>query len=196
MTEEKTLDIYEFLDGRAYPKDTVKVYLDEQSGYEANRLQDKYNELEKSKRYTHDDKVPAIDKELASLQKQLDKLADAMRASALKVHMQGLPTHIIQSASEKVEADNAKIEDDDDKKSEAIELASLMIKSIETPDGKVDDRKFDYDGVEKLFGRIPPKGVEQILMCVNHLMLSSFSFDNVTDAGFLVKSSPGPNTAM
>lgn len=90
VTEEspnpKTFDLLAALAGRSYPKETIKVFFDEQAMYAYGQAQDMLD---------HDPRNE-------ELKKAIDTMLEDLKEMTYLVTVQGIPTHVMDSISESV----------------------------------------------------------------------------------------------
>lgn len=175
-------DITEFAKGRAYPEDSVTAYLDVQSAYELDKLNQKMRS--------------ADDKALPELEKQANELAAKVMESKLIFHMRG----VSQAHIEKISADcDAKHPTKTDAFGQTVnspewlrEWTAALIASnllrIENANGEIDEREFTAEDVVQLRHHLPKEVWDLLVEKMQQLTLAGAYFKGLTDAGFLPKS--------
>lgn len=175
-------DITEFAKGRAYPEDSVTAYLDVQSAYELNKL----NEQMRS----------ATAEELTKLEKQAQELADKVVQSKVVFHMRGVnQAHIekITAACDekhptKTDAFGQTINSPDWIREWTAALIASNLLRIENANGEMDEREFTTDDVITLRHHLPKEVWDLLVEKMQQLTLAGAYFQGLTDAGFLPKS--------
>jgi hypothetical protein len=175
-------DITEFAKGRAYPEDSVTAYLDVQSAYELNKL----NEEMRS----------ADPKTLAKLEKQAQELASKVMESKVVFHMRGINQAQIEKLT--IDCDN-KYPTNTDAFGQTVNsqewirewtaglIASNLVR-IENAKGEMDEREFTIDDVVTLRHHLPKEVWDLLVDKMQQLTLAGAYFQGLTDAGFLPKS--------
>jgi hypothetical protein len=175
-------DITEFAKGRAYPEDSVTAYLDVQSAYELNKL----NEQMRS----------ATAEELTKLEKQAQELADKVVQSKVVFHMRGVNQAHIEKITVQCNEKYPNITDALGQTTNSPEwlrewtaalIASNLLK-IENANGEIDQREFTTDDVITLRHHLPKEVWDLLVEKMQQLTLAGAYFKGLTDAGFLPKS--------
>lgn len=175
-------DITEFAKGRAYPEDSVTAYLDVQSAYELNKLNEEMR--------------LADDSTLPEMEKRANELAAKVIESKLVFHMRG----VNQAYIEKISADcDAKHPTRIDAFGQAVNspewlrewtaalIASNLVR-IENAKGEMDERAFTPEDVVQLRHHLPKEVWDLLVEKMQQLTLAGAYFKGLTDAGFLPKS--------
>lgn len=166
-------DVLSFLEGTAYPTESVTVYTDARSATDllkANqrRLDGDINDSET------DEKLTA----------QIAELTEKVKKSALTFELRGLPPGLVQELYNIGEnADEATMLDAENK------LIAATIVSVSNIDGVRDARVWDEQAV-KAFRRYLKEGeFGKLVKGVVDVNFNAAVFDEATDAGFLGGSS-------
>lgn len=175
-------DITEFAKGRAYPEDSVTAYLDVQSAYELNKL----NEEMRS----------ADEKELASLEKQAKELAEKVMQSKVIFHMRGVNQAQIEKLTlacdekypTKTDAFGQTVNSPEWIREWTAGLIASNLVKIENASGEMDEREFTIDDVVTLRHHLPKEVWDLLVEKMQQLTLAGAYFQGLTDAGFLPKS--------
>jgi hypothetical protein len=175
-------DITEFAKGRAYPEDSVIAYLDVQSAYELDKL----NQQMRS----------ADDKTLPELEKRANELAAKVMDSKVVFHMRGVnQAHIEKISAEcdakhpaKTDAFGQTINSPEWLREWTAALVASNLLRIENAKGEMDERTFTSDDVVQLRLHLPKEVWDLLVEKMQQLTLASAYFKGLTDAGFLPKS--------
>lgn len=175
-------DITEFAKGRAYPEDSVTAYLDVQSAYELNKL----NEQMRS----------ATAEELTKLEKQAQELADKVVQSKVVFHMRGVNQAQIEKITiscdekypTKTDAFGQTINSPEWIREWTAALIASNLLKIENANGEMDEREFTTDDVITLRHHLPKEVWDLLVEKMQQLTLAGAYFKGLTDAGFLPKS--------
>lgn len=172
--EKGKFNLAKAVKGLSYPTDSVKVYLDIDSAYKLNSVNDlimQTGDLE----------------ELKPLEAQAKELADKVLASKVVFNMRGID-------QKQIEAIEASIKEDKETASDewwvayTCALIAANIVSVEDAEGNIDDHLFTYEDVVELRGTMPAEGWNKIMSTMQKLTLATGYFQGLTDAGFLQKS--------
>lgn len=175
-------DITEFAKGRAYPEDSVTAYLDVQSAYELNKLNDQMRS--------------ASAEELTKLEKQAQELAEKVMQSKVVFHMRGVNQAHIEKISAacdekyptKTDAFGQTINSPDWIREWTASLIASNLLKIENADGEMDEREFTTEDVITLRHHLPKEVWDLLVEKMQQLTLAGAYFQGLTDAGFLPKS--------
>lgn len=159
MPNAATFDVFATIIGSTYPEDTVTVYTDQKSAYEAHKL-----ELAIADE-TDDERVNELDA-------QRKELIKAVKDSALVVRMRGVPSPV-------QEAIETKHKDEEDKDAFTFDLVAAHILDITNAQGEVDSRAWDGELVKALLNGIPGENASRILNKVTELTLKARYFEEV-----------------
>jgi hypothetical protein len=180
-----TFDIAKFAKGIAYPEDTVTAYVDIESAYKLNVLNE---EMSKTKL--------ADPAEYEKLEAQAKELSDKILASKVVFHMRGVNQEVIESITEKADKKYPKkldplgqvIENEDWLKEWTCGLIASNIVKIENADGDTDDKHYETEDVLELRKHLPREVFDLLVAKMQQLTLAGAYFKGLTDAGFLPKS--------
>lgn len=167
-------NLAEVIKGRGYPEDSVDIYLDADSAYRLNKLNDELILL-------------TTEEETAPLEAEADELAKKILASKLTFHMRGLPQSIVEAIERKSKVNKAGQDEDIVMEYFSRIIASSIIKVVDA-EGNVDDHQFTHEEVSEMRGAFPAESWTALLSAVQKLTLASGYFQGLTDAGFLPKS--------
>ena len=180
-----TFDIAKFAKGIAYPEDTVTAYVDIESAYKLNVLNEEMSKIKLAD--------PA---EYEKLEAQAKKLSDKILASRVVFHMRGVNQEVIESITEKADKKYPKkldalgqvIENEDWLKEWTCGLIASNIVKIENADGDTDDKHYETEDVLELRKHLPREVFDLLVAKMQQLTLAGAYFKGLTDAGFLPKS--------
>lgn len=180
-----TFNIVDFAKGRGYPQDSVTAYLDLESAYELNKINQQINDA----KFGADDEVEA-------LQAKAKELSEKILASKIVFNMRGVNQETIESITEKCNKDfppkvNAFGQEEADRdwlKAWTCGLVAANLISIENAEGEVDERLFTADDVDEFRKHLPKEIWDLIEEKMQQLTLAGAYFKGLTDAGFLPKS--------
>jgi hypothetical protein len=180
-----TFDIAEFAKGIAYPEDTVTAYVDIESAYKLNVLNE---EMSKTKL--------ADPAEYEKLEAQAKELSERILKSKVTFHMRGVNQEVIESITEKADKKYPKkldplgqvIDNEDWLKEWTCGLIASNIVKIENADGDTDDKHYETEDVLELRKHLPREVFDLLVAKMQQLTLAGAYFKGLTDAGFLPKS--------
>jgi hypothetical protein len=180
-----TFDIAKFAKGIAYPEDTVTAYVDIESAYKLNVLNEEMSKIKLAD--------PA---EYEKLEAQAKELSDKILASKVVFHMRGVNQEVIESITEKADKKYPKkldalgqvIENEDWLKEWTCGLIASNIVKIENADGDTDDKHYETEDVLELRKHLPREVFDLLVAKMQQLTLAGAYFKGLTDAGFLPKS--------
>jgi hypothetical protein len=180
-----TFDIATFAKGIAYPEDTVTAYVDIESAYKLNVLNEEMSKIKLAD--------PA---EYEKLEAQAKELSDKILASKVVFHMRGVNQEVIESITEKADKKYPKkldalgqvIENEDWLKEWTCGLIASNIVKIENADGDTDDKHYETEDVLELRKHLPREVFDLLVAKMQQLTLAGAYFKGLTDAGFLPKS--------
>ena len=192
-----TFNILNVLEERAYPRENVIVYLDEQSAYEASQLQERIDELGKSKSL---DIQADIDVLIAERDKAIEKLESQKYVFTIVGISEGLRDDLMSEAAEKFPLEYNEIKNHltGEIKREEIEnkdrdrlftnlLWHSQIEKITSPDGSVQTDVTIKD-VEALRRQLPIAATGAITQSIERLRVSTAVFMMSVNEDFLAKS--------
>lgn len=200
-----TFNIVSVLQGRAYPKTEVVVYLDEAIAYEASLVQDKIDELDtKIGKGKMTEKQSSMRDELIN---QKEELADKMRASAYTVEISGISEgkreEIFAQAKKRypIEYENSSnmaevLLGGDNKRTEkeSPERDNLFtdllwqesIKKITDPEGNI-QTEFPYASIKEMRNSFPLSAIMNINQTIEKMRAAAALFVMETGEDFLAK---------
>ena len=182
---KNVFNITDFAKGRAYPQDTVTVYVDVDSAYELSKINEQIADagLDETEK-------------IASLEEKAKELADKIVKSRLIFHMRGVNQEIIENITKKcneVFPPQKNAYGQEESSTEWMQewtcsLVAANIVKIENADGEFDERVFSSKDVNEFRKYLPREVWELIVDKMQKLTLASAYFKGLTDAGFLPKS--------
>jgi hypothetical protein len=180
-----TFDIAKFAKGIAYPEDSVTAYLDIESAYKLNTINDEMARLKLAD--------PA---EYEKLEAQTKELSEKILASKVVFHMRGVNQEVIESITEKADKKFPKkldpmgqvIENEDWLKEWTCALIASNLVQIENAEGEIDEKHYETEDVLELRKHLPREIFDLLIAKMQQLTLAGAYFKGLTDAGFLPKS--------
>jgi hypothetical protein len=180
-----TFDIAKFAKGIAYPEDTVTAYLDIDSAYKLNLLNEQMSKLQSSDP-TQYEKLEAEAKELSS------KILE----SKVVFRMRGVSQEVIESVTDKADKKYPKkldplgqvMDNEDWLKEWTCGLIASNLIHIENSDGEIDDKHYETEDIIELRKHLPREVFDLLIAKMQQLTLAGAYFKGLTDAGFLPKS--------
>jgi hypothetical protein len=179
-----TFDIAKFAKGIAYPEDQVVAYVDVESAYKLNKLNEEMSNIK-----SDTTEYEALDKEAKELSTKILK-------SKITFYMRGVNQEVIESVTAKADKKFPKKLDAlgqvIDNEGWLIEwtcglIAANLVK-IENADGEVDDSVLSTEDVIDLRKNLPREVFDLLISKMQQLTLAGAYFKGLTDAGFLPKS--------
>jgi len=190
-----TFSIIDVLKERAYPKEDVNIYLDEQAAYEASMLNEKIEELKKSD--ADEEKIDAL---IASRDEVISKFEKSKYVFSITGISEGLRDDIQEQSLEKFpmqyeeeknpftgEVTKKEIEDKERDRYFTNLIWHESIAKIVDPSGSVQD-KISLDDVENLRQFLPIACIGAITQSIEKLRMSTAMFMLSVDEDFLAKS--------
>lgn len=180
-----TFDIAKFAKGIAYPEDTVTAYLDIESAYKLNKLNDEMSKLKLTDPAEYD-----------KLEAQTKELSTKILASRVVFHMRGVNQEVIESITDKCDKKYPKkldpmgqvMENEDWLKEWTCSLVASNLVQIENAEGDIDDKHYETEDVLDLRKNLPREIFDLLIAKMQQLTLAGAYFKGLTDAGFLPKS--------
>jgi hypothetical protein len=180
-----TFDIAKFAKGIAYPEDTVTAYLDIESAYKLNTINDEMSKLKLAD--------PA---KYENLEAQAKELSEKILASKVVFYMRGVNQEVIESITDKADKKYPKkldpmgqvMENEDWLKEWTCGLIASNLVQIENAEGEIDDKHYETDDVLELRKHLPREIFDLLIAKMQQLTLAGAYFKGLTDAGFLPKS--------
>ncbi len=178
-----TFDITAFAKGRAYPQDQVTAFLDLDSAYELEKLN---NEM----RLVTDPEL------LAPMEERANELADRVKASKVVFYMRGVNQATVEKITEYCNNGFEFTTDAFGNRQPSgrwilngtTALVASNIYKIENADGEMDEREFDLASTTELRHHLPTQVWDMLVDKMQKLTLATSYFEGLTDAGFLPKS--------
>jgi replicative DNA helicase len=163
-------DVLSFIEGTAYPTESVKVYTDVRSADELLKANAKRLEMDEA---TETQDYTEIDAKIADL-------TEKVRKSVIVFELRGMPPGIVQEIYNVSETT-----DDEAQRTAENKLIASTIVSVSNIDGAKDSRLWDEDAVEK-FRRFLKEGeFAKLVKGVVNVNFNAAVFDQAVDAGFL-----------
>lgn len=192
-----TFSIINVLKERAYPTEEVNVYLDEQSAYDAAKIQEKIEELSKSLEPEVQKEIDALIDERASIVSVLEKSRYVFSISGIS---EGRRDELQEKAIEKfpLEYEESKnpftgevVKTEKENKQRDREFTNLLwvesIKKIVNPSGDVQE-SVTFEDVVALRDLLPIAAIGSITQSIEKLRISTAIFMSTVDEDFLAKS--------
>lgn len=179
-----TFDIAKFAKGIAYPEDSVTAYLDIESAYKLNKINDDMSRMNSdSAEYT-------------KLEKEAKKLSNKILESRVIFHMRGVNQEVIEAITAKADKKYPKkldalgqvIDNDNWLLEWTCGLIAANLVKIENSEGEVDDKVLSTEDVIELRKNLPREVFDLLIAKMQQLTLAGAYFKGLTDAGFLPKS--------
>ena len=192
-----TFSILNVLQDRAYPREEVVVYLDEQSAYEASQLQERIDELSRLKSL---DIQVDIDVLIAKRDEAVAKLESNKYIFSIIGISEGLRDDLMTEAAEKFPLEylenknpltgEIKREEKENKDRDRLFTNLLwhsQIEKITSADNAIQD-KVTIDDVEALRRELPIAATGAITQSIERLRVSTAVFMMTVNEDFLAKS--------
>lgn len=167
--------------GRAFPEKTVDVYIDANSAFKLEAVNEELKELGSSN-----------PEQVAILEKLADDLVAEIMKSKLTFHMRGVGQGVVEDASNAADA-KFPTEDEDGNNPEwakyyiAYLIASNVYKVVDA-DGNEDTTTYTVDDMLELRSVMPIDSWGVLVETMQQLTLATSYFTAVSDAGFLQRS--------
>lgn len=177
----KVFNLVDAIKNRAYPTKDVTIYLDDDSAMRLVEINEQMNRTKEPE-------------DLEELQKEAEKLAEAVMDSALTFHLRGVGQDAIDAITKSLDAKYAIGKNDvgtnnpDWLRDYITTLVSMNIRSVTNADGAVDTTEFTFDRADELRKIIAPTEWAKLVGMMQKLTLAGGYFDQLTDSGFLQKS--------
>lgn len=192
-----TFSILNVLKERAYPKDEVNIFLDEQSAYDASRIQEKITELSKSADLQVQDEIDALiakrDELVALIENSkyvfhISGISEKARAEAYEKSVEKFPVEYEESKNPfSGEIVKKEIEDKDRDRFFTNILWTLSIEKIVAPDGSIQS-EISFEDVTSLREMLPLAAASIVNQSIDKLRTSTALFMISVDEDFLAKS--------
>ena len=190
-----TFSIVDVLKERAYPKEDVNIYLDEQAAYEASMMNEKIEELKKANA-----DIKKIDALVASRDEVISKFEKSKYVFSITGISEGLRDDIQEQSLEKFpmqyeeeknpftgEITKKEVEDKERDRYFTNLVWHESITKIVDPSGSVQE-KITLDDVENLRQFLPIACIGAITQSIDKLRMSTAMFMLSVDEDFLAKS--------
>lgn len=190
-----TFSIVDVLKERAYPKEDVNIYLDEQAAYEASMMNEKIEELKKS-----DADIKKIDALVESRDEVISKFEKSKYVFSITGISEGLRDDIQEQSLEKFpmqyeeeknpftgEVTKKEIEDKERDRYFTNLIWHESITKIVDPSGSIQE-KITLEDVESLRQFLPIACIGAITQSIEKLRMSTAMFMLSVDEDFLAKS--------
>lgn len=168
---DKNFDVFGFLEGRTFPEDTVKLYIDEESALEAYKLSEERDLLTDSAADKKRDK---------EIETRLKGLAEKVDGTALIAHLRGTHSGVI--------SDVMSGKGDKDSEETNNKLIALFLYKVVDPSGNEDERDYTAEDIVRLRRLLPAQSWVMINEATHKMIVASMAFDQMADAGFFPKS--------
>jgi hypothetical protein len=192
-----TFSILDVLEDRAYPRDEVTIYLNEQLAYDAAQIQESIDELSKSKSLEVQDEIDELIKKREEL---VEKLESEKYVFTIVGISEGLREDLMNEAAEDfpIEYDEHKNPLTGEKTREEKQnperdrlFTNLLwfnqIEKIENSNGDIQS-KITLKDVEALRRQLPIAGIGAITQSIEKLRVSTAVFMMTVNEDFLAKS--------
>ena len=189
-------NIVSVLQNRAYPKDDISIYVDEQTAYEASQIKQKIEELEKNADV-------AVKPEIEALEKKRDELVKKLEQSKYVFTISGISEGAREDA-QKTSEEKFPVEYDEDKNPFTGEVTkrekenadrdrfftnllwTRHITKIVAPNGD-EQNGLTYVEVEELRKVLPIAGIGAITQGIEKIRVATAMFMMSVDEDFLAK---------
>jgi hypothetical protein len=176
-----TFDIAKFAKGIAYPEDTVTAYLDLESAYKLNTI---------------NQEMSASPANYDELETQAKELSERILKSKVTFYMRGVNQEVIESITDKADKKFPKkldalgqvIDNEDWLVEWTCGLIASNLVQIENADGEIDDKHQETEDIIQLRKHLPREVFDLLIAKMQQLTLAGAYFKGLTDAGFLPKS--------
>lgn len=192
-----TFNILNVLKERAYPKDDIHVYLDEDSAYKASVINEKIEELSTSE---DPESQVEIEKLIDERDALIKKIADSKYVFTMVGISEGTRDDLVNKAKEKfpieykhetnvLTTETSKEEIESPERDEYFTelLWEAHIEKITAPDGSVQDN-IAFEDIHGLRRSLPIAAISNISTSMEKLRLATTVFMLTVDEDFLAKS--------
>lgn len=170
----ETFDVLSFIEGTAYPTETVTIYTDALSADALLKVDRARKEAEKAQL------AEEATLNTEDFDSQIADLTEKVKASALTFSLRGLPPGLVQE----IYSVDENAEEEVIRSAENKLIASTIV-SVTNAKGATDSRLWDEEAVEK-FRRFLKEGeFAKVVRAVVNVNFNAAVFDQATDAGFL-----------
>ena len=179
-----TFDIAKFAKGIAYPEDQVVAYVDVESAYKLNKLNEDMS------------KIKSDTTEYEALDKEAKELSTKILKSKIIFYMRGVNQEVIESVTAKADKKFPKkldplgqvIDNDGWLIEWTCGLIAANLVKIENANGEIDESVLSTEDVIDLRKNLPREVFDLLIAKMQQLTLAGAYFKGLTDAGFLPKS--------
>lgn len=191
----ENFDIFEVLDGGAYPKDAITVYLDEAAGYELRALQ---AEAESFTEEPDQETIQRINDSLVRLRDRIDKSARTFYLTGvdndlIKAVWPAAEEHFESRKVNRKRADQSIIRElPQSAQADFMTYVSLVTMALHV-EKVVDDSSGrelvapGADGLEKFFSKAPAYAIREVSQAIERLQVDARDFERGLDDGFFPK---------
>jgi hypothetical protein len=174
-TAKGTFSVLDVAKGRGYPQDTVDIYMDHASAYEAHKIELLIAET------TDDDVVQMLDDQRRALKDDVIK-------SRLTFHMRGINSGTIsglqkEAAAKFPESDNPGFREWRNEWVNDSYMAAHIVKVVDAA-GNEDGHKWTSEEVRDLRGYLPAESFLKLQEKQNELTFAAMYFDETVNADF------------
>lgn len=178
----KKFNLIDAVQGKAYPEDSVRIFLDEEAAYELTQVNAQLEELSRIK----DRDESTI--ELYNVTEALaQELKDRLIASSLKFTLRGRGHKVYDEIADRTAREFADVEDDSERGVvENIRIIAASTVSVENGEGAIDgDREFTEEDITPVYELASPGEWKRLLDLMMALAFANTYFDKAVRAGFL-----------
>ena len=190
-------NILNVLKERAYPKEEISIYLDEQAAYDASVLGEKIDELSKSSDIAHQKKIDELIAQRDVLIKRIEEskyiffitgLSEGMRSDIQEQSLEKFPLEYEENKNPFTgEMTKKEIENKERDRYFTLLLWHSSIQKIVAPDDSVQEN-VTMEDVTQLRDLLPLAGIGAITQSIEKLRTATAIFMMTVDEDFLAKS--------
>lgn len=169
----ETFDVLSFLEGTAYPTETVTIYTDARSATALLKANQKRLDMDQSE----------LTQDYTDINAEIADLTEKVKKSVLSFDLRGLPPGLVKEIYNVGES-----AEEDDIRSAEDKLIAATIVSVTSADGKRDSRVWDEKAVEAFRRYLKEAEFGKLVQGVVNVNFNAAVFDEATDAGFLGRS--------
>lgn len=180
---KKVFDIAAFAKDQATPQDNVVTFLDIESAYRLNKLNEEMGSVTDKATYE-------------AMESEANILAEKIMKSKVVFHMRGVNQDVIEQANIEADKKYPSIMTEFGEERNSVEwmkywtcflIAANLVKVVNA-DGEEDERVFTVEEVMEMRSYFPKEVWDLLVQKMQHLTLANSYFKGLTDAGFLQKS--------
>lgn len=175
-TSPEVFDVLSFIEGSAYPTETVVVFTNAAAAEKYIKLVNERLENDKN-----GDSEGKDDEKAAKLSEEIELVGDQVRKSSLVFELQGMAPGVVQ---ELIKAPEGEVTTPELEMARDNVLIARTIKTVRNADGKVDPRTWHADDVAKLRTFLKEGEFGKLVGAVGSVNFNAAVFDQATDAGF------------